>query len=144
MTVSNFFLGEADVASDDEEEPEYENERINGAQQDVILDRDEQAARDAIDARHEANKKRHAMSAEDIAAEIEARHKQDTKMKQRYAAERGDGNGGIIGNVQVAQQSFLPSVLDPKIFKVKCKPGNELTLLRAVMLKTIDGFVEDW
>jgi hypothetical protein len=35
-------------------------------------------------------------------------------------------------------QSLLPSVMDPKIFKLKCKPGNELLLVRSVMLKAID------
>ena len=60
-------------------------------------------------------------------------------MKAKFEA--GDGLAGSTGSVQqtlLEQQSLLPSVMDPKIFQLKCKTGCELMLVRAVMLKAID------
>ena len=129
------FNDEADEGDDDEDEPDGDYEA--GGEQ--VLDRDEQAAIDAVERRHRERKLYQEQSAEEIAAAIDARARLDKIRKAKY--ERGEGLAGPMGSMQqtvLEQQSLLPSVMDPKIFKLKCKPGNELLLVRSVMLKAID------
>lgn len=129
-----FFSDEADEDDvNEEEDEEYEQAG------DQILDKDAQAAIDAVEKRHKANRDYLERSAEDIAADFDRRAQQEKRMKAKFDA--GDGLAGSVGSVQqslLEQQSLLPSVTDPKIFQLKCKPGNELLLVRSVMLKAID------
>lgn len=127
----NFFNEEAHEADDSEEEMEEYEEGV-----DQVLDKDELAAREAVDRRHQANRGFLDRSAEEIAEELEQRHRSDVRIKKSYGNQENLINQ--IGNVAVAQQSLLPSILDPKIFKLKVKPGNELILVRSIMLKAID------
>jgi len=130
-----FFSDEAD----EDDAAEDEDEDYDRGDGDQILDKDEQAAIDAVEKRHKANREYLDRSADDLAADFERRAKQEKRMKAKFEA--GDGLAGATGSVQqtlLEQQSLLPSVMDPKIFKLKCKPGNELLLVRSVMLKAID------
>lgn len=129
------FNDEADEDdANEEEEDEYEQGGV-----DQILDKDAQAAIEAVEKRHRANRDYLERSAEEIAADFDRRAQQEKRMKAKFDA--GDGLAGSVGSVQqslLEQQSLLPSVTDPKIFQLKCKPGNELLLVRSVMLKAID------
>jgi transcription elongation factor SPT5 len=74
-----------------------------------------------------------------MAEEFRRRAQQEKRMKAKFEA--GEGFSGAMGGGQTSlldQQSLLPSVMDPKIFQLKCKPGNEMLLVRSVMLKAID------
>jgi transcription elongation factor SPT5 len=52
----------------------------------------------------------------------------------------GGAEGGVrIGSSAVMQQSLLPSINDPGIWKVKCAPGKELALVRSLLLKVFDS-----
>jgi transcription elongation factor SPT5 len=106
---------------------------------DQILDKEEQAAIAAVEKRHKANREYLDRSAEDIAADFARRAQQEKRMKAKFEA--GEGLVGATGSVQqtlLEQQSLLPSVMDPKIFKLKCKVGCEMLLVRSLMLKAID------
>jgi Early transcription elongation factor of RNA pol II, NGN section len=62
-------------------------------------------------------------------------------MMSRYGtlAEESFANMGTGGRVSaISQQSLLPDITDPGIWKVKCKTGSELMLVRSAMLKDLD------
>ena len=71
---------------------------------------DEQAARDAVERRHKANKERLEMPAEDLAFEYERRHKEQARrMKMQGEIYGGmEGTMGRVGSSAVMQQSLLP------------------------------------
>lgn len=131
--AARMFSEEADVADDDEEEEEDYGEVPDDER---VLDYEEQAAIEAVEKRHKGAREYQAKSAEEIAEEIERRHREEERIKQRYESQ--DGFGGHMGTDAVAQQSLLPSVTDPKIFKLRCKAGQEQLIVRALMLKALD------
>ena len=52
----------------------------------------------------------------------------------------GGAEGGVrIGSSSVMQQSLLPSINDPGVWKVKCAPGKEISLVRSLLLKVFDS-----
>lgn len=67
-------------------------------------------------------------SVEDIAAEIEKRHKQSRTL------EAYDDAGDIV----LSREANLPTVTDPKLFCIKCKPGEERKLMVRLMNRFVD------
>jgi len=137
----NFFNEEADVADDSDEEEDYEEGFVE-----EILDKDEIAAREAVDRRHELNRNFLEKNAEELALEYEERQKNEARLKRSYRNDNNfdymmsnRNNNGSINHLALAQQqSILPSILDPKIFKLKIKLGNEILLVRSILKKSID------
>ena len=133
----NFFNEEADVADDSDEEEDYEDGFVE-----EILDKDEIAAREAVDRRHELNRDFLSKPAEELALEYELRQKNEARLKRNYRNDNdfiSNRNNNNNNNIAIAQQqSILPSILDPKIFKLKIKPGNEILLVRSILKKSID------
>lgn len=133
----NFFNEEADVADDSDEEEDYEEGFVE-----EILDKDEIAAREAVDRRHELNRDFLSKPAEELALEYELRQKNEARLKRNYRYDNdfiSNRNSNNNNNLAIAQQqSILPSILDPKIFKLKVKPGNEILLVRSIIKKSID------
>ncbi len=127
-------MDEAEAADDDEEEEDFEDERLKEA--DEVLDKDVEAAIAAVERRHETNREFMKKGADEIAEEYKRRHQEEAKMKQKF--DNREILPGSARDVSVAQQSLLPSVRDPQIFKIKCKTGFELQLVRSIMLKSID------
>ena len=133
----NFFNEEADVADDSDEEEDYEEGFVE-----EILDKDEIAAREAVDRRHELNRDFLSKPAEELALEYELRQKNEARLKRNYRYDNdfiSNRNSNNNNNLAIAQQqSILPSILDPKIFKLTVKPGNEILLVRSIIKKSID------
>eukprot|EP01038_Epipyxis_sp_PR26KG_P011691 gene11691-15654_t len=128
----NFFNDEADVAEDSDESDD--DEVIRGGEE-LVLPKDIQEARKRVADRHEANREFQNMSADEIAREIENRHKQEVKNKKKYEKfNMNEFTSSRTGNL-----ALLPSISDPHVFKVKCKPGMELQLVSSVMRKAIDS-----
>ena len=89
-----------------------------------------------VNQRHEAARKRMNEDSKMLAEEYESRYKSQTRMEtslQRAA----DGSVGVYSQNSVSQQSLIPSIHDPAIFCVKCKPGEESVLVRSILLKQL-------
>ena len=104
-----------------------------------VPDKEALAAEERVKMRHEANKLFMKESAQDIAEQYRIRHLQEKEFKNNYGIASESGRA----NIAVAQQSLLPSTKDPKIFKLKCKPGSEMQLVRSIMLKTFSENSKD-
>lgn len=132
--MSKFFLDQADVADDDEEEEEdYDRTQM---MEEEILDKDKLAAIAAVERRHEEQRRFMEMSAEEKAKELEERFRRQEQARRRF------GNIQVTGGNDksaVAQQARNPSNADPPIFKVKCKPGSEMMLVRSILLKALES-----
>lgn len=122
--VNQFIEEEAD----DEEE---EDEDDYGGHGDDLTAAELEAAR--IYDRNRKMQENSGVTAEDIVNRIKQRHEQS----QRRYDEDGDEEGDVMQS-QVAQQSLLPSVGDPKLWIFKCKPGREQHLVVSMMNKYID------
>lgn len=135
IDVSNFFLEEAEQGEDEDEE---EEENRQAAEE--ILEEDHQAAVDAVERRHQAARERLNMSAEELAEEYERRHKEQAR-RQKMQGQIYGGEGGAVrlGGSAVMQQSLLPSINDPGIWKVRCSTGKEQMLVRSIFLKAADA-----
>ena len=115
----NLFQEEADEADSDEEEEE------RGEQYEEIIGEEEKQAIEAVERRHESMRERLSMDANVIAREYEERARQQAQFeKARDYNESGlpVGMGGSRVST-VIQQSLLPSVHDPSIWRVKVKTG---------------------
>ena len=126
--VRSFFLDRAEVASDDEEEEEEYEE------QEEILGEDELEAIERVNLRHEEARKRLNENAKTMAQEFENRYRYQARMEsslQRAA----EGSVGVYSQKSVSQQSLIPSVRDPAIYSVRCKPGEERQLVRSILMK---------
>eukprot|EP00599_Poterioochromonas_sp_BG-1_P011272 CAMPEP_0173156230 /NCGR_PEP_ID=MMETSP1105-20130129/14646_1 /TAXON_ID=2985 /ORGANISM="Ochromonas sp., Strain BG-1" /LENGTH=1165 /DNA_ID=CAMNT_0014072945 /DNA_START=63 /DNA_END=3557 /DNA_ORIENTATION=+ len=130
VTRYNFFNEEAEVADSEEEDDEYET-----AEKEEVLDKDHLDAIARVEKRHNINRDFQKKSADELVADIEKRHQYQEQFKQQF-----EDNEGFLGQqaTPVAQQALLPSFKDPKLFKIKCKLGQEQMIVRAIMLKTID------
>jgi hypothetical protein len=89
-----------------------------------VLDKDVIAANLKVASRHEAQREFMQQSEEEIAAEIKRRHKREQTIKNNFYGTNGAiGDDGEIPfsmrRGHVSQQSLLPGVSDPKIFKLK-------------------------
>ena len=102
-------------------------------------DKEALAAEERVKLRHEANKSFLKESAQDIAERYRMKHLQEKEFKNNYGIASESGRA----NIAVAQQSLLPSTKDPKIFKLKCKVGSEMQLVRSIMLKTFSEHGKD-
>ncbi|CAE7808581.1 Supt5h [Symbiodinium microadriaticum] len=89
-----------------------------------------------VERRHEANRKFQEQSAAELAAMYEDRY----RSQGRGVAGRGGGYGGVeLMHDDVQKQALIPGVHDPGIWVIRCKTGLEQTLVRSVLLKTMDN-----
>jgi len=136
--VSRFFTDQAEVADDSDSDVD-EGPTERGQEQ--ILDKDVLQAVERVEKRHEANRKRLNMSAEELAKEYEERAREEVRFTQYRGNMMGDDDIRSLPPNRVhalAKQSLLPSISDPGIYRVKCTPGKELALVRSIMLKAMD------
>lgn len=91
------------------------------------------AAEQKVAMRHEANREFLRESAEEIAERYRQKHKREQEFKSSYGTVDEINHTSIA----VAQEALLPSTKDPKIFKIKCKPGCEMQLVRSILMKTL-------
>ncbi|TMW63337.1 hypothetical protein Poli38472_002278 [Pythium oligandrum] len=128
--VNKFIEEEADVDEDEEEEEDDE---------DGDFYRSERALAEEAEAaqhyRYEPQNRSHFdddEAAEDIVNRIKKRHQQSRRTYE------DDEEGGDMVQSEVAQQSLLPSIQDPRMWVFKCKPGREQHLVIALMNKFLD------
>jgi transcription elongation factor SPT5 len=121
------------VADDSEESDGEDNLRPGEVQ---VLAKDEIEARKRIEQRHEINREFQSRSADEIAKDYESRHKQEERYKKKY-----EKDGGLTADYRnvATTQSLLPSLSDPSIFRVKCKPGMEIQLVSSLIRKAVDS-----
>ncbi|CAD0054639.1 unnamed protein product [Aureobasidium pullulans] len=124
----NQFLDvEAEVDDEDEEEPD-EDDEVAGEEMhpDDLLELPAGAERD--DRKHrELDRQR------DLAASMDA-EKQAQALKERY----GRNRAANVDSAVVPQRLLLPSVEDPHIWRLKCKPGKEREVVFAIMKRIED------
>ena len=69
-------------------------------------------------------------------------HREQTRRQKMMQGQIYGGIDGVVGHglggSAVMQQSLLPSVNDPGIWKVKCTAGKEMLLIRSILLKAIE------
>ena len=128
--IRSFFLDKAEVGDDTEEEEEFDEG------EEEILGEDELEAIARVDHRHEAARRRLNEDSKILAEEYENRYKSQIRMETSFQRAT-DGSVGIYSQNSVSQQSLIPSVHDPAIFGVKCKPGDERTLVRSILMKQL-------
>lgn len=125
----NQFLDvEAEVDDEDEEEPEEDDDLAAGDEMhpDDLLELPAGAERD--DRKHrELDRQR------DLAASMDA-EKQAQALKERYGRNRAAHNDSAV----VPQRLLLPSVDDPHIWRLKCKPGKEREVIFGIMKRVED------
>ena len=125
----NQFLDvEAEVDDEDEEEPEEDDDLAAGDEMhpDDLLELPAGAERD--DRKHrELDRQR------DLAASMDA-EKQAQALKERYGRNRAAHTDSAV----VPQRLLLPSVDDPHIWRLKCKPGKEKEVVFGIMKRVED------
>ncbi|KAG8631540.1 hypothetical protein KVT40_000680 [Elsinoe batatas] len=124
---NQFIDVEAEVDEEDEEDPEDEDE-IAGEDMhpDDLMELPPGADRD--DRKHrELDRQR------DLAASMDA-EKQAALLKERYGRNRAAATDSVI----VPQRLLLPSVDDPSIWRLKCKPGKEREVIFNIMKRIED------
>lgn len=125
---NQFIDVEAEVDEDDEEEPEEEDDLPGEEMHPDDLqelppgaDRDDRMHRE-LDRQREAQE---AMDVEETAA----------RLKERYGRQaRGAGAGAAI----VPQRLLLPSVNDPRIWRLKCRPGKEREIVFSIQHRIVE------
>ncbi|KAJ0405002.1 hypothetical protein P43SY_004919 [Pythium insidiosum] len=128
--VSKFIEEEADV--DDDEEEEEDDEDGDYYRSERVLAEEAETSQQY---RYEPQNRSHFdddETAEDIVNRIKKRHQQS---RRHYD---DDEEGGDMVQSEVAQQSLLPSIQDPRMWVFKCKPGREQHLVIALMNKFLD------
>ncbi|OWZ22081.1 Transcription elongation factor SPT5 [Phytophthora megakarya] len=127
--VNKFIEEEADVDEDEEEEEDEDDDFY----------RSERQMAEEVEAGHsyryepqDRTEFDESESAEAIVNRIKKRHQQSRKQYD------GDEEGGDVIQSEVAQQSLLPSIQDPRMWVFKCKPGREQHLVVALMNKFIE------
>lgn len=125
---NQFIDVEAEVDEDDEEEPEEEDDLPGEEMHPDDLqelppgaDRDDRMHRE-LDRQRE---RQEAMDVEETAA----------RLKERYGRKQGAGGAG---SAIVPQRLLLPGVNDPRIWRMKCRPGKEREIVHAINKRISD------
>ncbi|KUF99244.1 hypothetical protein AM588_10011323 [Phytophthora nicotianae] len=127
--VNKFIEEEADVDEDEEEEEDDDDDFYRSERQMAEEVETSHSYRYEPQDRTEFDE---SESAEAIVNRIKKRHQQSRKQYD------GDEEGGDVIQSEVAQQSLLPSIQDPRMWVFKCKPGREQHLVVALMNKFIE------
>jgi transcription elongation factor SPT5 len=121
---------------DDDDSEEEEDIRPMAGE--VIVQEDERQAIDAVQRRHAQN--REFMNRDAAAIAEEYRRKAMDDRQHRFGNtffEQQTMAGGRVGSV--LQQSLLPSVSDPCIWRFKVSTGKEQLLVQTIMRKAVDS-----
>jgi len=162
--ASSFFDEEAEDDEEDEDEPygthhdpddrvkkHYTEEDIRKEQmdedaQEIIRQQDRRRAQAGYrfgDQDFDASQER---SVQDMAREIEERHKMSRRRVDRSVLDRSsrhvaeedeDAPGGPEVYTAVSQQSLVPSVSDPSLWMVSCSNGKEQDMVFQIMNKCV-------
>lgn len=138
--ISRLFDIEAEHG-DSEEEDEG---RGPTAGAEVIVQEDERQAIEAVQRRHAQNREFLGRDAAALAAEYQrkAREERSHRINNLYY-DSGTGIGSSIASGKslgaVLQQSLLPSVSDPCIWRFKVRTGSEQEVVEKIMRKAIDS-----
>eukprot|EP00924_Labyrinthula_sp_SR-Ha-C_P014820 augustus_masked-scaffold_43-processed-gene-1.9-mRNA-1 protein AED:1.00 eAED:1.00 QI:0/-1/0/0/-1/1/1/0/923 len=120
---NNLFEEEVDVTSGDEESDVDEEPQVSRAE----LTRHERETQRKYDERRMLKEAFQERSEADIARDLEARHRQRSIPKGSQAR----------GGVQLSRNANLPTVTDPRLYAIRCKPGEETLLVIKLMNKYI-------
>ncbi|DBA02343.1 TPA: hypothetical protein N0F65_007162 [Lagenidium giganteum] len=126
--VNMFIEEEADVDEDEEEEEDDEEAGFYGSER-VMAEEAESSYRYEPQSRMDFDED---YSAEEIVNRIKKRHSQSRKQMD------DEEEGGEAMQSEVAQQSLLPSIQDPRMWVFKCKPGREQHLVVGLMNKFLE------
>ena len=126
---ANMFLDVEAEVDEDEEELEEEDDDLGG-EDGFIQEQDlENEEIDAADDRGHRDLDRQRQEITDKDAERLAEEFRERYGRSAASRYRGDGAG-------VAQRLLLPSVDDPSIWAIKCKPGKEKDIIYQILKKT--------
>lgn len=124
----NQFLDvEAEVSDDDEDEDEDEDELTKEGFIEHDHDNEEPLQRD--DRLHRQVDRTHEKSTEEDAQKLAATFKERYGRTNKYRGE--DTSGGV------AQRFLLPSISDPSIWAIRCRPGKEKDLVGLMLKKML-------
>ncbi|KAF2172437.1 hypothetical protein M409DRAFT_63124 [Zasmidium cellare ATCC 36951] len=125
---NQFIDVEAEVDEDDEEEPEEEDDMPGEEMHPDDLqelppgaDRDDRMHRE-LDRQRE---RQEAMDVEETAA----------RLKERYGRQ---ARAGGAGSAIVPQKLLMPGVNDPRIWRLKCRPGKEREIIFAIQHRIVE------
>jgi transcription elongation factor SPT5 len=125
--ASSLFLDEA-AEADDSDEDEEEHGEV-GEQE---LTAEEKQAQQRVEERHQ-RQRQDTRTVEEMALHYEQLDKEQRKHdKLTLEAARSARGHKFI------QPATLPDYSDPKIYKIRCKIGQELLLIRSILLKSFD------
>jgi transcription elongation factor SPT5 len=126
---ANMFLDVEAEVDEDEEELEEEEEELAG-EDGFIQEHDlENEDIDVSDDRRHRDLDRQRQEITDQDAERLAQEFRERYGRSQASRYRGDGAG-------VAQRLLLPSVDDPSIWAIKCKPGKEKDIILSILKRT--------
>jgi len=147
---SSFFDEEAQASDDDEEDEEeygthhdpHDKVKKHYSQEDI---RRENMDDEALEIINRQNRRRMHLSkftteddVEDIARQIEERHKMESRRVDRAVLDDASiADGGNQNLSAVTQQSLLPSVSDPSLWMFGCQTGKEQEYVYQIMNKCI-------
>ncbi len=148
---SSFFDEEAEASDDDEaEEEEYgthhdphDKVKKHYTDEDIRRENMDREAQEMIDRqnrrRQHINKFTAEESAEEIARQIEMRHRMASRRVDRAVLDDASVMDGVGGQnlSAVTQQSLLPSVSDPSLWMFNCQTGKEQEMVFQIMNKCI-------
>ena len=124
---NQFIDVEAEVDEDEDEVEEDEDELPEGFVADIHPDDEGLAGAADIDDRRHRELDRRRQEQEDLNAEEQA-----ALFRERYS--RYGRNGAVaVDSAVVPQRLLLPSVEDPTIWGVRCKPGKEKEVVFAIL-----------
>lgn len=142
-SVARFFADQAEVADESESDgDDYVTER--GVEE--IQSKDIQEAVQRVERRHDITRERLNRSAEELAREYEERARDEMRYTQKsFTSRYADGQDDVasmpsrhLSSVVANKQALLPSNRDPFIWRVKCTPGREVSLVRSLMYKEVE------
>ena len=134
--VRDFFIEEAEVDSDDEED---EDAWRDEGQDDLDLNEADEAGQTAADVEARLRQRDRKMGRRDdmeldereIEEYYRSRYNEDTAAIARF------GEGGEEMGDEITQQELLPEVKDPNLWMVKCRIGEEKQTVLLLMRKII-------
>ncbi|CAM9620819.1 unnamed protein product [Chrysoparadoxa australica] len=138
-------LFDEEAVVDDDDEEDYDDEQRVAATE---LNALEKEAHDRVRRRQELGSEWDERTVEERAKQLESKYKKQGRNAARAEAAAGeqrrrdgfsdDDDEVMPGAIQeVAQQSLLPSIQDPKLFAVGCSAGKEQLLVLSLMNKAV-------
>mmetsp|Transcript_28879 Transcript_28879/g.43413 ORF Transcript_28879/g.43413 Transcript_28879/m.43413 type:complete len:864 (-) Transcript_28879:999-3590(-) len=149
---ASFFDEEAEASDDDEEDDEpygthhdpHDVVKKHYTEEDIRREQMDEEAEEIIRAQNRRRAQAGGygftgMTEEDIARDIEERHRMQRRVVDRTIHDGDDASVAVDGPSYsaVSQQSLVPSVSDPRLWMIGCSTGKEQELVVQIMNKCI-------